>query len=68
MNTYTLTATLNRNTNRKTIYAGDEAGAMFQAIFHIMDKAHKNKESAWAIGYIKLVDSQGNLVAEMDKK
>ena len=68
MNTYTLTATLNHNTNRKTIHAADEAGAMFQAISHIMDKAHKTKESAWAIGYIKLVDSQGNLLAEMDKK
>ena len=68
MNTYTLTATLNRNTNRKTIYAGDEAGAMFQAITHIMDAAYKNKEGAWAKGYIKLVDNQGNLVAEMAEK
>ena len=68
MNTYTLTATLNGNTNRKTIHSGDDAGAMFQAITHILDAAYKNKQGAWAIGYIKLVDSQGNLVAEMEEK
>lgn len=65
---YTLTATLNKNTRRKTIWARDESSAMFDAISHILNKAHADKESAWAKGYIKLVDPQGNLVAEMDEK
>jgi hypothetical protein len=68
VNAYTLTATLDRNTNRKTIWARDESSAMMQAITHIMDNAYKHKASAWAKGSIKLVDTSGNLVAEMDSK
>jgi hypothetical protein len=68
MNTYTLTATLNRNTNRKTIHAKDESWAMMEAVTHIMEKAYKNQTGAWAKGHIKLVDSDGNLVAEMEAK
>lgn len=68
MNTYTLTATLDRNTNRKTIQAPNESLAMMQAIDHIMDKAWQNKNGAWAKGAIKLTDNQGNLVAEMGEK
>ena len=68
MNTYTLTATLNKNTNRKTIYAKDDSTAMFEAIAVILDKARKNVEGAWAKGEIKLVDTEGNVVAEMDAK
>ena len=68
MNSYTLTATLNNNTNRKTIWARDEAAAMFEAISVILSKAHANKQSAWAIGAIKLVDAQGKVVAEMEAK
>lgn len=68
LNSYTLTATLNRNTNRKTIWARDEEVATFEAIAHILDQAYKNKEGAWAKGYIKLVDSEGNLIREMEAK
>jgi hypothetical protein len=68
MNSYTLTATLNRSTSRKTIWAKDESLAKMEAITHIMDKAHKNQTGSWAKGAIKLVDSKGNLVAEMGAK
>ena len=68
MNTYTLTATLNRNTNRKTLWARNDSDAMMEAIAHIMNSAHKNKQGAWALGAIKLVDSEGNLVAQMEEK
>ena len=68
MNSYTLTATLNRNTNRKAIWAKDESSAMMEAITYIMDKAYKNQTGSWAKGAIKLVDSEGNLVAEMGAK
>lgn len=68
MNSYTLTATLNNNTNRKTIWARDEEAAMFEAISVILSKAHANVQSAWAIGAIKLVDAQGKVVAEMEAK
>lgn len=68
MNTYTLTATLNRNTNRKTIWARNDSDAMMNSIAHIMNSARKHRQSAWALGAIKLVDSEGNLVAEMGEK
>ena len=68
MNSYKLTATLNSNINRKTIWARDESAAMFEAISVILSKAHANKQSAWAVGAIKLVDEQGKVVAEMGAK
>lgn len=68
MNSYTLTATLNRNTNRKTIWAKDEQSAMLDAIWHIMDRAYKNKQSAWALGAIKLVDAEGKVISTMEAK
>lgn len=68
MNTYTLTATLNSKTNRKTLWARNDSDAMMEAITHILNTAHKNTEGAWAKGAIKLVDSEGNLVAQMEEK
>ena len=68
MNSYTLTATLSNNTNRKTIWARDEQTAMMDAIWHIMDRAHKNKQSAWALGAIKLVDAEGKVISTMEAK
>lgn len=68
MNNYTLTATLNNGTERKTIWADDEDHASLEAISIIMSKAYKNKESAWAKGHIKLMDSEGNLLREMESK
>lgn len=65
MNVYKLTATLNKSKNQKTIYAKDAAVAMAQAIIFIMDTANKHQHSAWAVGHIKLKDSEGNVIVEM---
>lgn len=65
---YQLTATLHGTTNRKTVWAQDDSSAMFEAIGHIMDRAAAEQTGPWARGEIKLIDSKGNLVAEMEAK
>lgn len=65
---YTLKAKLNGKTNRKTIWASRDDVATMEAIGHIMDKAHKDTASSWAIGEIVLTDEQGGILQTMKAK
>lgn len=66
MKTYTLSAILGKERRTKTIHADSEMDAMFQAIKHVLDKAHANRGGAWEHGHIILSDSEGFPIHTMD--
>ena len=65
---YTLTAELDSVTCTKTFHADNNEQAAFSAIAHILDEAHENKKSPWALGHIILSNSRGKVLQEMAAK
>jgi len=65
---YTLKAKLNGKTNTKTVWASRDDVATLEAIGHIMDKAHKDTKSSWAIGEIVLTNDKGEILQTMEAK
>ena len=68
MKIYMLTAHLGPKFRHKTIHAGDNMDATFQAIAHIMDAAYKDQDGPWAKGQIFLEDQNGRVLHSMDAK
>jgi hypothetical protein len=68
MSQYTLTAEVELVTCRRTFTANDDASATFDAIAFILDEASASKNGPWAKGRIKLMNSRGKVLQEMDAK
>jgi hypothetical protein len=68
MSSYQLTATLDDKTVLTSFIADDDADAMMEAIYYIMDEAYNDKLGPWAKGRIELTDPNGDTINTMEAK
>tara|TARA_R110000803_G_scaffold11479_3_gene34226 strand:+ start:765 stop:977 length:213 start_codon:yes stop_codon:yes gene_type:complete len=68
MSKFVINAILNNKTESLSFQAADSGSATMQAIGIIMDKAYEDKQGAWGMGHISLLDSKGNVLHEMESK
>jgi hypothetical protein len=65
---YTLTATLDGITSRKSLRAFSDEEAMSDAIHKILAYAHVAQTGPWAKGRIELTDPNGYIIEVMEAK
>jgi hypothetical protein len=62
---YTLTATLDGTTTRKSVQSDNDGDAIQQAVGKIM--AYAMKSDTWAKGFIVLTDPEGRQIGNMNE-
>ena len=66
INRYTVTATLNSESETETLYEVNDTDATFSAMAFILNTAVAS--NLWAKGEIVLADSEGNEIRRMEAK
>ena len=66
---YQVTATLGtKSYSRRIGWLDDDAEAILEASFLVMNLAHQHPKSAWALGEITLTNGSGKVIEKMPAK
>lgn len=66
---YTVTATLGEKSyTRRISWLDDDAEAIIEASYLVLDLAHQHPKSAWALGEITLTNGLGKVIEKMPAK
>jgi hypothetical protein len=66
---YQVTATLGtKSYSRRISWLDDDAEAILEASFLVMNLAHQHPRSAWALGEITLTNGLGKVIEKMPAK